>query len=97
MLSSENVTGEACLTQNPVAGSSIPVGRVAERAFDRRAEARSPALRGLRPRAVLPGRPVTHMLRVAAGELRDPVSVLILTESGDSRERHQLMLALPRP
>jgi len=97
MLSSENVTGEACLTQNTVAGSSIAAERVAERAFDLHAEARGPALRGLRPRAILPGRPVTHVLRMAAGELRDPVAVLILTEPGDPDERHQFMLALPPP
>src|SRR5262245_45003471 len=65
-------------------------GRVAERAFDLRAETRGSALRGLRPVAALPGRPVPDVLRMSAGELRDPVALLVLMESRDCGQCHRI-------
>jgi len=71
--------GRAATTLRSGSRRAAGRGRAADRAFDLRAEARGAALSGLRPRAVLPGWLVTHVLTVTAGELRDPVSLRILS------------------
>lgn len=79
-----------------------PAGRVAARlvfliafgTFERRPQPPLPALRGEHPLALLPRRPVTQVLAVAALEERDPVAHVVLLEADDRTPHAISLLAL---
>jgi hypothetical protein len=48
----------------------------------------SPSVFSDHPRTQLPWRPMPHVLRVATGQLCDPIAVLILMKSDDRLLRH---------
>ena len=69
--------------------------RVAVGTLERRTQPALTTLRGEYPRAFLPGRPVTHVLAVAALEERHPVPHLVLLEADDAAP-HGFSLVAPR-
>ena len=56
--------------------------------LERRADARTAALDGNDPWPHLPGRIVSHVLRMAALELGHPVPFVVLSEADDTPRRH---------